>query len=163
MASPTIDQFLAEITGLIREKKGEKLRDYLQIEPPFPPLYKLIISELQKHHPPSTSPDILESKCKTFIPDYEDGEDGASLQSFITFMVKYLQFLRDVNVDQLVETHDLLKSLLKLVFMLLLTPGLLYLKITQPMYLGIERQQRSRCSTDRDIFLEDPGQACHRT
>ena len=119
MVCPTIDQFLLEIAGLLREKNGEKLRDYLQIEPPLPPQYNVITSELKQYFPRSIDPNILEATCKKFIPEYEEGEDGASLLPFITFMVKYFVFLRDVNVNQLVETHDMLKSLLKSVFPLL--------------------------------------------
>ena len=119
MTCPTIDQFLSEVTGLLRETNGEKLRDYLQIEPPLPPQYNVIISELKEYFPRSIDQDILEARCKKFIPEYEEGEDGASLLSFITFMVKYFVFLRDVNVNQLVETHEMLKSLLKSVGSLL--------------------------------------------
>ena len=113
MVCPTIDQFLSEIASLLKDKNGEKLRDYLLIEPPLPRLYNVIISELKQYFPRSIDPGILEKKCRDFIPEYEEGEDGSSLLSFITFVVKYFVFLRDVNVDQLVETHDMLKTLLK--------------------------------------------------
>ena len=98
---------------MLKEKNGEKLRDYLLIEPPLPQLYNVIISELKQYFPRSIDPGILEKKCKDFIPEYEEGDDGSSLLSFITFVVKYFVFLRDVDVNQLVETHDMLKTLLK--------------------------------------------------
>lgn len=123
MVCPTIDQFLSEIAGLLREKNGDKLRDYLQIEPPLPPLYNTIISELKQYFPRTIDPEILEARCKKFIPEYEEGEDGASLSSFITFTVKYFVFLRDVDVHQLVETHNMLKTLLKSVIVPLIRHG----------------------------------------
>lgn len=112
MSPPTIDQFLNEIAGIVKEKNGVKLQEYLIYEPPLPPLYNQIVSEVKQFYP-SSSQKALENKCISFIPEYEDGDEGGSLASFILFMVKYFSFLRDVNVDNLVETHDLLKALLK--------------------------------------------------
>ena len=112
MSPPTIDKFLKEIARIIQEKNGAQLQDFLVIEPPLPPLYDQIVVELRRAYP-SGSQDALETKCKSFIPEYDDGDDGGSRLSFITFMVKYFVFLRDVNVDNLVGTHDMLKALLK--------------------------------------------------
>lgn len=112
MSPPTIDKFLSEITRIIQQKDGLQLQDFLIIEPPLPPLYNQIVSEVRQAYPP-TSQGALENKCKSFIPEYEEGEDGGSRLSFTTFLVKYFIFLRDVNVDNLVETHDMLKALLK--------------------------------------------------
>ena len=112
MTTPTIDRFLDEIARILREKNATQLRDYMLLEPPLPPLYNQIVSELKKSYPEFNQAP-LEAKCKQFIPEYEEGEDGGSWTSFITFLVKYFAFLRDVNVNQLVETHDMLKSLLK--------------------------------------------------
>ena len=117
MTTPTIDSFLAEIAGILRDKNGAKLRDYMVLEPPLPPLYNQIVSELKKFYSVFNQAP-LEAKCKQFIPEYEEGEEGGSWTSFIAFVVKYFIFLRDVNVNQLVETHDMLKSLLKSVLLL---------------------------------------------
>ncbi|MCJ1390259.1 hypothetical protein MMC18_003117 [Xylographa bjoerkii] len=108
----TIDQFLAEINQILRSKNGQKLRDYLVLEPPLPPLYGVIVNELRQSFPASRQ-DALEEKCKRLLPEYEDGEVGGSWTSFISFLVQYFVFLRDVNAEQLVETHDLLKLLLQ--------------------------------------------------
>ena len=116
MATPTIDSFLTEIARILREKNGAQLQDYMVLEPPLPPLYNQIVSELKKSYPIFNQAP-LEAKCKQFIPEYEEGEDGGSWTSFIAFVVKYFVFLRDVNVNQLVETHDMLKSLLKFVLL----------------------------------------------
>lgn len=112
MSPPTVDKFLGEIAGIVREKNGVKLQQYLKYEPPLEPLYNQMISEIRQVYGAS-SQDALEKKCKSFIPEYEEGDEGASRSSFITFMVKYFSFLRDLDVSNLVETHDQLKALLK--------------------------------------------------
>ena len=113
MNPPTIDKLLGEIARIVQEKNGIQLQDFLVIEPPLPPLYNQIVSELKQAYPTLSSHDALEKKCKSFIPEYEEGDDGGSRSSFILFLVKYFAFLRDVNVENLVETHDMLKALLK--------------------------------------------------
>lgn len=112
MATPTIDKFLGEIARILRERNGGQLQDYIVLEPPLPPLYNQIVEELKKTYPVFNQAP-LETKCKEFIPEYEEGDEGGSWSSFITFVVRYFSFLRDVDVNQLVETHDMLKSLLK--------------------------------------------------
>lgn len=112
MSSPTLDKFLLEIARILREKNGSQLQDFMLLEPPLPPLYNLIVSELRQSYPPS-SQDALESKCKAYLPEHEEGDEGGSWLSFISFAVKYFAFLRDVDVNNLVETHDMLKGLLR--------------------------------------------------
>ena len=119
MSPPTLDQFLTEIAGIIKEKNGIQLQEYLIYEPPLPPLYNKIVMEVKQFYPPN-SQKALENKCISFIPEYDEGEDGGSRTSFVIFLVKYFAFLRDVNTDNLIETHDLLKALLKCVVRILL-------------------------------------------
>ena len=114
MSPPTLDQFLTEVAGIIKAKNGIQLQEYLIYEPPLPPLYNRIVSEVKQFYPP-TSQKALENKCISFIPEYDEGEDSGSRTSFVIFLVKYFAFLRDVNTDNLIETHDLLKALLKCV------------------------------------------------
>ena len=117
MSPPTLDQFLGEIAGIIKDKQGVRLQEYLIYEPPLPPLYNNIVSEIRQFYPPN-SQKALENKCISFIPEYEEGDEGGSRTAFVMFMVKYFSFLRDVNVDNLIETHDLLKALLKFAILL---------------------------------------------
>lgn len=116
MTTPThtIDQFLGGISQILREKNGTKLQDYLVLEPPLPTLYLTLVSELRQAFP-TGSEDKLETKCNKLLPQDEEGDLGGSWTAFISFLVQYFVFLRDVNPDQLVETHDMLKALLKLV------------------------------------------------
>ena len=112
MSPPTVDKLLSEIARILREKNGDELQFVLVIEPPLPPLYTQIVTEVKQAYP-AASQSALEAKCKSFVPEYVDGDDGGSRAAFVSFLVKYFSFLRDVNVDQLIETHDMLKSLLK--------------------------------------------------
>ena len=112
MSTPTIDKFLGEIAGILQKQNSSQLQDYLVLEPPLPPLYGQIVIELRQAYPVFNQAP-LEKKVNDFIPEYEEGDNAGSNASFIAFIVKYFTFLRDVDVDQLVETHDMLKSLLK--------------------------------------------------
>ncbi len=113
MAAPTIDQFLTEIASILRSKDGSKLQDYLILEPPLPPQYTVLVNELRQVYS-GGSEGRLELKCKSLLPDYdEEMEGGVAWTPFVSLLVQYFTFLRDVNVEQLVETHDMLKGLLK--------------------------------------------------
>lgn len=112
MVTETIDRFLGEIARIVKEKDGAGLQQYLVIEPPLPPLYGQIVMELKQTFP-IFNEGALEKKCIEFIPDYEEGEDGGSRISFISFLVKYFVFLRDVDSNNLIQTHSMLKALLK--------------------------------------------------
>jgi len=112
MNTPTTDLFLKEIARIITAKDGGQLHEYLRIEPPLPPQYEQMVLELRQAYPAGNQ-DALEIKCRSFIPDYMEGDDNASRTSFISSISKYFVFLKDVNVNDLVETHDMLKALLK--------------------------------------------------
>ena len=113
----TIDKFLSDINQILRSKNGLKLQNYLVLEPPLPPLYNVIVQELRQNFP-ANKQGALEAKCKKSLPEYDEGELGGSWTSFISFLVQYFVFLRDVNIEQLLETHDMLKSLLQFVLCL---------------------------------------------
>ena len=131
MATPTVDKFLVEIARLLREKNGAKLQDFLIFEPPLPLLYESIVKEITQSFPAAGAQNALEAKCKTVLPS-EGGEDGGSWSSFVAFLVKYFSFLRDVDVNNLVETHDMLKALLKWVLHCAMLSTQLMLR--QPMH-----------------------------
>ena len=114
MTTPTVDRFLGGITKILREKNGAELQSYLILEPPLPPLYTIIINELRQSFPKKNA-SALEAKVEKALPADEEGDAGGSWTAFITFLAQYFAFLRDVNIDNLVETHDLLKALLKFV------------------------------------------------
>lgn len=112
MAAPTVDKFLEEISRIVKSNDGSELQAHLIIEPPLPPLYSQIVTELRQTYP-IFNQGALETRITSFIPEYDGNEDSGSRSSFIAFMLKYFVFIRDVNVESLLETHDMLKSLLK--------------------------------------------------
>ena len=112
MSTPIIDQFLTEIGIILREKNGKKLQEFLLIEPPLPQLYTVIVTELRQTFLFDRQAQ-LETKCSKTLPEDQEGSEGGSWTAFLSFLVQYFVFLRDVNVEQLVETHDMLKALLK--------------------------------------------------
>ncbi|KAI5307086.1 hypothetical protein KEM56_004807 [Ascosphaera pollenicola] len=106
--TPTLDNFISEVSTLIQSRDGAKLQDFLQIEPPWPPIYNQMVAELRSVYP-STGPQsdkLILSKCNI----YEQVADG--WVTFPSFMKLYLTYLRDVDVGNLLETYDLLKALL---------------------------------------------------
>ncbi|KAL9599430.1 MAG: hypothetical protein Q9219_003867 [cf. Caloplaca sp. 3 TL-2023] len=111
MATPTIDKFLDEIARFMRERNNYQIQNYLHYEPPWPPLYNQMISELRRTYPifQQTS---LKQKCTEVLPAEEEGDGGGPFTSFVAFVVQYFTFIRDVDVSQLLETHDKLKALL---------------------------------------------------
>ncbi|KAI4184914.1 MAG: hypothetical protein L6R41_004440 [Letrouitia leprolyta] len=111
MATPTVDKFLGEIAHLMQQKDSSQIQNYLHYEPPWPPLYNQMITELRQTYPVFQQ-SSLERKCSDTLPAEEEGDGGGSFTSFISFLVKYFVFIRDVDVSQLLETHDRLKALL---------------------------------------------------
>jgi hypothetical protein len=109
--TPILDRFLSAVAELVQNRDGVKLQDFLQIEPPLSPIYHEMIGELRRRYPRDGRKDEeLLAKCETLVPSTES---GSSWSAFPVFLRLYLMFLRDVNVDNLLETYDLLKGLLK--------------------------------------------------
>ncbi|KAL8998584.1 MAG: hypothetical protein Q9169_002424 [Polycauliona sp. 2 TL-2023] len=111
MATPTIDRFLDGIAGLVRQKDGTRIQDFLHYEPPWPPLYEKMVAELRQTYA-AAEHNELERECSKALPAHEEGDGGGSFTSFISFVARYFAFIRDVDVSQLLETHDKLKGLL---------------------------------------------------
>jgi hypothetical protein len=115
MATPVLEQFITEINKILKERNAEKLKDYLVIEPPLPDLYNTVVNEVRRSYP-AAAQERLEKKCESMLPEYsyDAGVSGAgSWGAFNTFMMHYLVFLRDVNPEELIETHEKIKSLLR--------------------------------------------------
>ncbi|KAI4258715.1 MAG: hypothetical protein L6R42_004947 [Xanthoria sp. 1 TBL-2021] len=111
MATPTVDQFLDGIARLMKQKDGAQIQDFLHYEPPWPPIYERMVAELRQTYT-AAEHNGLERKCSSALPPHEEGDGGGSFTSFISFVAKYFAFIRDVDVSQLLETHDKLKALL---------------------------------------------------
>lgn len=111
-----LDQFLAGIADLVRSRDGHKLQDFLQIEPPLPDIYRQMVDQLRQYYPQGQDAE-LQRRCEGLVPRTKG---GGSWAAFPTFMKLYFTFLRDVNVDNLLETYNMLKGLLKWVFAVVL-------------------------------------------
>jgi len=106
-----LDEFLAGVAVQIQERDGTKLQDFLQIEPPLSEAYQRIVQELRQRYPagPQSDSDLLQ-RCDALVPRTKG---GSSWTAFPTFMKLYFTFLRDVNTDNLLDTYNQLKALLK--------------------------------------------------
>ncbi|KAI9808354.1 MAG: hypothetical protein M1827_007503 [Pycnora praestabilis] len=110
--TPTIDKYLNEISRILREKNGSQLQDYLVIEPPLPQLYHVLITELRQFYSKGAK-DSLEEKCQRLLPECSADDDSMinTWSSFVSFLALYFRYLRDVNFENLLETHELLAEL----------------------------------------------------
>lgn len=113
MAADTLNRFLGEISAILREQNGQRLQQYLVIEPPFAEIYNTLITEVRRTFPKDQE-EALESRCNDLLPEARDGVDGSSSwTAFTKFMVAYFGFLRDVDVSNLLDTYNLLSDLLQ--------------------------------------------------
>lgn len=110
--SPVLDRFLSSIAELVRNRDGVKLQDFLQLEPPLPDVYQQMAAELRQQFPPGSSQkdSDLQKQCEGLVPR---SKGSSSWPAFPTFMKLYFSFLRDVNVENLLETYNMLNGLLK--------------------------------------------------
>jgi hypothetical protein len=115
MATATLDRFLTSISELLRAKNAAQLQDYLRVEPPLPADYTQLSQELKASFRDS---DHLERHITKLIPENDDGkaDEGDVWPGFLAFMKEYLEFWRDVNFDDLLETHSQLSGLVKCVY-----------------------------------------------
>lgn len=108
--TPVLDQFLGSLQELVQKRDGAKVQDFLQLEPPLSDIYQRMISELRQNYAPGSKTDTeLLQRCEPLVPRSK----GGSWTAFPTFVKLYLIFLRDMNTDNLLETYNQLKALLK--------------------------------------------------
>ncbi|CAI7580221.1 unnamed protein product [Penicillium manginii] len=145
--TPILDQFLGSVADLIQNRDGAKLQDFLQIEPPLSDIYQQMITELRQRYPPGPQSDtVLQQRCEVLVPKTKG---GSSWSAFPTFMRLYFTFMRDVNVENLLETYNLLKTLLNQCVLALgdsqmgvvVLPTVLYLsKVLAKLAMGLDRR-----------------------
>lgn len=105
-----LEEFLESILKFLRTKDSINLQLWLRVEPPLPDHYFQLGQELKaSFHNSST----LERQIAKLLPDDPDAsfEDGNVWPGFLAFMKDYLEFWRDVNFDDLLETHSQLTAL----------------------------------------------------
>lgn len=111
MGTPVLDQFLQEIKNIFHQKNGARLQDTLQLEPPLPPAYSTIVSELNANFRRGNDKGLV-TRCEQIIPVAEDGI-GSAWSAFPDFLTKYFRFLRDTDPGNLADLYEKLKSLTK--------------------------------------------------
>ncbi|KAF1816307.1 hypothetical protein P152DRAFT_388749 [Eremomyces bilateralis CBS 781.70] len=108
----TLDLFLKEVNAIVQNGDGAKLASYLIIEPPYGEIYQKMISEVRQRFPKGNE-DALEQKVTALLSAARHGIDGSPWTTFIKFIVPYLGFLRDVNLQNLLDTYDLLSDVVQ--------------------------------------------------
>ncbi|KAJ5593810.1 uncharacterized protein N7459_000018 [Penicillium hispanicum] len=166
--APILDQFLGELSEFVRNRDGDQLQNFLQIEPPLSDLYQRMIEELRQRYRPGAQSDTeLLQRCEALVPH---SKGSSSWTAFPIFVKLYLTFLRDVNVENLLETYNLLKGLLNQCVLALgdsqmgviVLPTVLYLsKVLAKLAMGLDRRPeliahilRMEGHTDHDESIE---------
>ncbi|KAJ6126533.1 hypothetical protein N7523_002145 [Penicillium sp. IBT 18751x] len=167
ISTPILDQFLSSVAGFVQNRDGAKLQDFLQIEPPLSDIYQQMIQELRRRYPSPQGDNELLQRCEGLVPRTKG---ASSWTAFPTFMKLYFAFLRDVNVDNLLETYNRLRGLLNQCVMALgdsqmgviVLPTVLYLsKVLAKLAMGLDRRPeliahllRSEGPADREESIE---------
>jgi nuclear mRNA export protein PCID2/THP1 len=116
MATPTIDLFLNYLRKFLSSKNGASIADYLRVEPPVGQIYYKLKAEVQASFPKGSEA-RLDSRVNTALPESDvfdpEGKEGQPWPGFIDFVKGYLEFWRDVDYQNLVQTHQMLTSLVK--------------------------------------------------
>ena len=109
-ATRTVDQFIIDIRGLVKNQNANGLAEYLVIEPPLPPPYQVLITELKQHFP-NGKESALESRVENRLNLSNDDELWSA---FSRFVAQYFAFLRDLDPADLLATftglHGLIQS-----------------------------------------------------
>jgi hypothetical protein len=109
-----IETFLSNISTFLRTKDAKQLQDWLRVEPPLPEVYYTLGRELRESYGNS---DVLEQYLVKLLPESANynADEGDVWPGFLAFMKEYLEFWRDVNFEDLLETHLQLSGLVKYV------------------------------------------------
>ncbi|KAL2869668.1 uncharacterized protein BJX67DRAFT_319170 [Aspergillus lucknowensis] len=142
-----LDRFFTGLAEIVRNRDGAKLQDFLQIEPPLPDVYAQMVDELRQQYPNGSPKEAdLLRRCEGLVPK---SAGGSAWTAFPTFMKLYFSFLRDVNIENLLETYDMLKALLNQCvialgdgqFGVVVLPTVLYLsKVLAKLAMGLDRR-----------------------
>ncbi|KAF2839483.1 hypothetical protein M501DRAFT_972917 [Patellaria atrata CBS 101060] len=147
-STPTLEQFLRELGNIIRAGDGEQMRNYMIIEPPYNDLYQKMINEVRQNYPKEQE-GALDDFCRDNLPEARDGIDGVSWTAFIYFIAQYFTFIRDVNVDNLLDTYNLFSEVMQKISsalghstlgIILLPTVIEYSKVFAKLAIGLDKQ-----------------------
>jgi hypothetical protein len=106
------------VNNAIQARDAIQLASIVLLEPPFPPDHEELIHSLRNNYPQhaTNSESRLEQLVRKSVPEtaeYQD-EQGKPVQSWnamVTFLVGWMTFLRDLDMDNLLHTYQQLKDL----------------------------------------------------
>lgn len=108
------------LNSAIQKRDASELQSLVLLEPPFPPDYQELIGALQKNYPAndSTSEEKLVKLVKWVVTETAESEDeqGRPVQSWsamVTFLVRWMTFLRDMDPNDLLRLYQLLSDLVQ--------------------------------------------------
>jgi nuclear mRNA export protein PCID2/THP1 len=111
-----VDEYLKSILELLHAKNSVELQFYLRVEPDpsLPDNFLRLSKELKTSYRDSN---VLEQHVAKLLPENDDGkaDEGDVWPGFLAFIKEYLEYWRDVNFDDLLETHFQLSGLAKYV------------------------------------------------
>jgi nuclear mRNA export protein PCID2/THP1 len=164
MSSPTrtVDQFLIEVRGLVRNQDAEAIAKYLVIEPPFAPPYELLIKELRQFFPKGED-EMLENKCEGQLNSNRDEQWPA----FSRFIAQYFAFMRDLDASDLLATFLGLNSLIQSCNTafghpthggLLIAIILYYSRVLARLAIGLDKHPELTFTTDSAAAAAEEGE-----
>lgn len=116
MDNSALLQFLSIIDGLIAGRNGDQLSQFIVIEPDpqgnFPQDYASLIQSIRSGFPPN-SDDALEKLCSIHLPTARKGADEIPWNEFVRFIVGYLRYLTLADVQNLLQTFNLVSDLVQ--------------------------------------------------
>jgi hypothetical protein len=106
-------QFLSQVRGFVKAQDGDELRKWLLVEPNASQTYHDLAAEVRSTFQRDSK--SLENTIERHLPEDDDVPEGQATPwpSFVTFMVDYIAFWRDVDFDDLLRAHSLLSGLVK--------------------------------------------------
>src|SRR5437016_3676711 len=104
-------RFLSSIRGFVQAQDGQKLSEWLRVEPPLPQEYYELGKELRTGF--ANNSKTLEALVEKCLPQEDNVPDGAGTAwpGFVSFIKDYLEFWRDIDFADLLATHELLGGL----------------------------------------------------
>ncbi len=107
-----LDEFLAEILGFIKTRNASNLQLWLRVEPPLPNHYYRLKREVKAKF---NDNEALEKHVIQHLPetDTTNPAEGDVWPGFHALILEFLIFWRDVDFQDLLETHGQLSSLVK--------------------------------------------------
>lgn len=107
-----VTQFLTGIRGFVINQEGDKLAEWLQVEPGSNQYHQLA-AELRSSFPQNSA--ALSNLIDRCLPEEDDVPEGkgSPWAGFNAFILEYMQYWRDVDFNDPVKLHSMLSNLLK--------------------------------------------------